>query len=331
MIECIFTIDYEIYGNGKGSLRELVYEPASRLKSLFDKWGAKFVVFVEAAELQAIDTQRADSAITEVRNQIRALHNEGFEIALHLHPQWCNARFGQGQWTLDYSEYNLCTLSSERISHIVDDALQYLRTVLENATFTPISFRAGNWLMQPSARAATILAERGIQIDSSVFKGGLQRQHRMDYRRAVRNGYYWTFTDDVSSPDPSGVMTEIPIYARMVPFWKMATAKRLGLQQKGSFRAQTTRQNLNRLCDRARLFHPMKLDFCRMSLDELTQMMDLLIREDRVTPFLYKPVVAIGHTKDLCDVEVVRSFLAFLRRETIRVCTFGDMNVRCGG
>ena len=28
MIECIFTIDYEIYGNGEGSLQQLVYEPA---------------------------------------------------------------------------------------------------------------------------------------------------------------------------------------------------------------------------------------------------------------------------------------------------------------
>ena len=32
MIECIFTIDYEIYGNGEGSLKELVFEPASVLK-----------------------------------------------------------------------------------------------------------------------------------------------------------------------------------------------------------------------------------------------------------------------------------------------------------
>src|SRR4051812_4633060 len=35
MIECIFTIDYEIYGNGTGSLRDLVLEPAARLADLF--------------------------------------------------------------------------------------------------------------------------------------------------------------------------------------------------------------------------------------------------------------------------------------------------------
>ena len=51
MIECIFTIDYEIYGNGEGSLQELVYEPAQRLMVVFEEWDARFVNFVEVAEL----------------------------------------------------------------------------------------------------------------------------------------------------------------------------------------------------------------------------------------------------------------------------------------
>ena len=104
MIECIFTIDYEIYGNGEGSLKELVFEPAERLKAIFDRAGAKFVVFVEAAELKRIDACRADPAIDRVKDQIRKFHQDGFEIGLHLHPQWCNARYEDGQWDLDYAE-----------------------------------------------------------------------------------------------------------------------------------------------------------------------------------------------------------------------------------
>ena len=47
MIEFVFTIDYEIYGNGTGALSELVYEPARRLKDLFQNYNARFVAFVE--------------------------------------------------------------------------------------------------------------------------------------------------------------------------------------------------------------------------------------------------------------------------------------------
>src|SRR3990170_6172300 len=98
MVECIFTIDYEIYGNGDGSLKGLVYEPAQKLKGIFDKAGAKFVVFVEVAEMEKIEASKTDSAIDEVKNQVQELHRQGHEIALHLHPQWYNASYENGRW-----------------------------------------------------------------------------------------------------------------------------------------------------------------------------------------------------------------------------------------
>ena len=238
MIECIFTIDYEIYGNGQGSLRELVYEPARKLKAIFDQAGAKFVVFTEAVELAKIEEAQTDSAIAEVKQQVKEFYNEGFEIALHLHPQWCRARYQLGNWRLDASEYNLCPLGYERINEIVEQAIAYLRDILDAPDFNPLSFRAGNWLFQPTATAAQVLAEHGVKIDSSVFKGGRQHKHKLDYRRATKNGYYWPFADDVTVPDPQGPLLEIPIYTTMIPFWKMLHSKTVGLQQKAASRGR---------------------------------------------------------------------------------------------
>ena len=51
MIEVIFSIDYEIYGNGEGSLKDLVYEPTRKLIRIFDGAGAKLVVFTEVGKL----------------------------------------------------------------------------------------------------------------------------------------------------------------------------------------------------------------------------------------------------------------------------------------
>ncbi len=161
-------------------------------------------MFVEAAELEKIETGLTDPAISEVKDQVREFYQEGFEIALHLHPQWCNARYQDNKWDLDYTEYNLCTLSERRITEIVGRSIAYLRKALEAPGFTPLSFRAGNWLFQPTAAAARVLTEHGIKIDSSVFKGGRQHKHKLDYRRAIKNGYYWMFGDDVTIPDPAG-------------------------------------------------------------------------------------------------------------------------------
>jgi len=329
MIECIFTIDYEIYGNGEGSLEELVFDPAEKLSDLFKKQNCRFVAFIEAAELELIEANRTDPAIDKVKNQIQMFDAEGFELGLHLHPQWYNARHQDGQWLLDDSEYNLCTLPRERIVEIVDRSLGYLRNVLGQPDFTPLSFRAGNWLMQPTQVAANVLAEKGIKLDSSVFKGGLQRRHGLDYRKAIGNDYYWTFSEHVDIPDSSGILLEIPTHTEMVPFWKMLTSKRVGMKGKGGLANKKSKAWMERLSDFIRFRYPLKLDYCRMNLDELTGMVDAIIRQEREDPGRYRPIVAIGHTKDLVDYDTVQSFLLYLRKNGIQVSTFKDMYHKC--
>ena len=322
MIECIFTLDYEVYGNGTGSLAELVYEPAKRLQEIFRKWNVRFVNFVEVAELRQIELNGTDSGIGDVKRQIQELYQEGFEIGLHLHPQWCNARFEDGVWILDYDEYNLCNLSQSRILQIVEQSLGYLREVVGRSDFTPVSFRAGNWLFQPTETASRVLAGKGIQIDSSVFKGGLQHSNTLDYRPALRNGYYWSFSNDVNEPDPMGDWIEVPIYTEMVPFWRMPTSKRLGFTGKPAMKARTTKQTLDRALDLLRFWYPRKLDFCRMTLSELISTLGRIIEEDQASPDTYRPIVAIGHTKDLTEPETVDAFLSFLNEKHITVSTF---------
>ncbi|MGH9325173.1 MAG: hypothetical protein ACRD2B_00580 [Terriglobia bacterium] len=322
MIDCIFTLDYEIYGNGTGALRDLVYEPAERLREIFGKRNARFVAFVEVAELERIEALKTDPAIDLVKRQIRELDGEGFEIGLHLHPQWMNARLERGRWVLDAAEYNLCTLPRERIGEIVRHSLDYLRYVLGRSQFTPLAFRAGNWLFQPTTPAAEILAQHGIKMDSSVFKGGVQHNYHLDYRRASKNGYYWTFSSNATEEDPKGELIELPIYAELVPFWRMLTSKRLGFSNGSGLTRPSRQHKLNRLRDFVRFRYPLKFDFCRMTLSELRSMIDRAIQADQKSPESYKPLVAIGHTKDFTDSETVEAFLAVLDAKGIPVSTF---------
>jgi hypothetical protein len=329
MIECVFTIDYELYGNGEGSLRDLVHEPTRKLIRIFEKAGARFVCFVEAIELQTIEKNRADAAIRDVRCQIRELYHQGFEIALHCHPQWFNASYRHKQWLLDYREYNLCVLPKERIAQMLGGAIDYLRSVLALPDFTPLAYRAGNWLFQPTRTAARVLVEQGIKIDSSVFKGGVQHYHHLDYRGARRNGPFWTFTNDVNVPDPGGRLLEMPIYTEMVPFWKMATKKRLALQMKGPSTATSGRQKFDRIHDLMRFRQPRKFDFCRMTVPELIEMINRVITDDKKEPELYRPIIAIGHSKDLVDFKAIEYLLSYLKNRGIGVSTFKPAYERC--
>jgi len=329
MIECVFTIDYEIFGNGEGSLRELVYDPAEQLIALFHKWDARFVPFVEVAEFERIEKEDSDPYIGLVKHQIKKFHDTGFELGLHLHPQWYNARYENNRWLLDYSEYNLCILPKEKITQTIERAISYLRNIIKDTDFTPLSYRAGNWLFQPTRNIAEVLAQKGIKVDSSVFKGGVEHRYSLDYRRSLANGYYWKFLDDVNEPDPNGRLLEVPIYTKMVPFWQMLTSKRVGMQRKATALSKSKTGRFQRFQDYARLKYPLKFDFCRMTREELERMLNRVVQEDQKAPAQYKPIVLIGHTKDLVDFDAIDFFLSSLRKKKIPIATFSSIYERC--
>ena len=328
MIECVFTVDYEIYGNGRGSLREQVYEPAERLRDVFQGHRARFVVFPDIAELEMIAGAAADPFIGPVKDQLRDLRARGFEIGLHIHPWWYNARREDGEWLLDQSEYNLCALPFDRIGAVVRRAIGFMRDLLGAPGFTPLSFRAGHLLFQPTQPLAGLLAAEGIRVDSSVYRGGLWRLHRLDYRGAPKNDLYWRFGSEVTRPDPSGGLVEIPIYTRMVPVWRLLTRKRVGLQQAGTSKAQAGRKALGRMRDLLRFRYPLKFDLGQMTREEIDATMDRLLEEDGRDPSRFRPVVAIMHTKDPIDHRAVDGLLARLGRSGVPVSTFADIEPR---
>jgi len=321
MIEVIFTLDYEIYGDATGSLRKLVLEPAQSLMRVFKKWDCPLVVFVEVAELERIYQEKSDPNIEAVFNQIRELNSQGHEIALHLHPQWSGAKYQNGLWEVDLSEYNLCSLPEERIRDIVSGGIEFLRFILARSDYVPISFRAGNWLFQPTQPVASILFEHGIRIDSSVFKGGRFKQYGVDYRKAKKNGYFWRFWEDAALEDNEGRMVEIPIYTKMVPLWEMITSKRLEIDKKEKTSGEAGKKGLAKLKNYSSLTYPKKLDFCRMTKTEVGRMLKEITAVDEKSPSVLKPVVAIGHTKDLKDIDAVDYFLSVLNQFGLKVTT----------
>lgn len=328
MLAVVFTLDYEIYGNGKGSLRELVLDPTEQLADLFRHFNAPLVIFVEALEFAKIEEYGSDDAIDEVATQLRRLRSEGHEIALHLHPWWANARYEDRNWHLDWSERNICALSPARIRTIVGQAIAYLRRALDDPEYAPRSYRGGSWLMQPTEQMAHILLEHGVCVDSSVFKGGRVRNLGLDYRPALRNGSWWPFSSDVNVPDNKGKMIELPIYTEMVPFWKMLKSKRLRIQRRvpsSDHGAPLER----RWADFLRIRYPRKFDFCRMTASEMCAVVEqtlALAGNGHAEP---RPIVAIGHTKDLVDFKAIQQFLAFLQENSIAVKTFLGLLADC--
>jgi peptidoglycan/xylan/chitin deacetylase (PgdA/CDA1 family) len=322
MIECVFTLDYEIYGSGEGSLRDLVLDPTRRLAELFQECGAPFVVFTEAVEFAKIDAEQSDPDAGNLRRQLRDLRAAGHEIALHLHPWWANARYEDCRWRLDWNELSISNLPPKRVEAIISGAIRYLREALGDPDFTPVSFRSGLLAMQPSSVVANVLAKYGIRIDSSVFKGGRVYRLGLDYRPALANKGVWRFTHDINVPDPHGALWELPIHTQMVPSWEMLGRKRLTLHRKTRSSSQGTPLPHD-WRDFLRFRYPRKLDFCRMTFEEMRNATQLVLKKCR--PGERSIIVAIGHSKDFIDSRAVRRFLQFLKDQSVSVTTFSRL------
>ena len=74
----------------------------------------------------------------------------------------------------------------------------------------------------------------------------------------------------------------------------------------------------------------MKFDFCVLSFDEMTAMIESVRRQDEQDPAVLRPLVAIGHTKDLIDLDVVQRLLGYLEQRRIPVSTFGRVGDHYG-
>jgi len=324
MIECVFTLDYEVYGNGDGSLRDLVLDPTQRLADIFQEFGAPFVVFAEAVEFAKMEEAKSDPDTARVRAHMRELRAAGHEIALHLHPWWANARYADGRWRMDWSERNIGTLEPDRMEAIVSGAIRYLREALDDPRFTPLSFRAGQWAIQPTPVIANVLVRHGIRVDSSLFKGGRVRGLGLDYRPALGNDGFWRFGNDVNVPDPYGILWEIPIHTQLVPLWQMLGRKRLKLQSRSRSASQGTPLSHYWL-DFFRFRYPRKLDFCRMTFEEMREATEAVLKNRQERQEDRSVMVAIGHSKDFVDSEAVRRFLTFLRERSVPVTTFARL------
>ncbi len=66
-----------------------------------------------------------------------------------------------------------------------------------------------------------------------------------------------------------------------------------------------------------------------MTFEELTTAVDRVMRRDEENPGTLKPLVAIGHTKDLEDFETIQAFLAWLREKKIKVSTLQEIHHKC--
>ncbi len=222
MIRIIFTLDYEIHGNGDGCPHELMIEPTYRLLNLCDEYQAKMTIMADVGEILKFKEYkdkygRDDYGYDEIVNQLQYAIKKGHDVQLHIHSSYFNARHDNGSWIQDWSEYNFASLQYERMNWMIGVCKKFLEALLRpiNPNYRCIAFRATNWSVNPSKNVVRALVNNGIKFDTSIFKYGRRDGTvSFDYSRAYSQLVPWRVKeDDICDRDDTSCLWEVPIYS----------------------------------------------------------------------------------------------------------------------
>ena len=221
MLALIFTLDYEIHGNGEGSPLKLMVEPTNRMLRQFNRHGAKLTILADVAEILRFKqhfetTGRDEFHYVAIADQLRRAIQGGHDVQLHIHSSYFKAECRDGRWVQAWSEYNFAGLPPERMDWMVRECKSYLETLLRpvDPSYRCYVFRAANWSVSPSEKVVPVLVNNGIEIDTSVFKYGRRNGLvKFDYSNAHHPILPWRASrKDICQVDASSPLWEFPIY-----------------------------------------------------------------------------------------------------------------------
>jgi len=316
MLNVLITIDYELFGNGKGDVREHVVNPMDKILNICDKHSVPITLMFEVMEY--ITFRKHDEKLRKklgyspkklIEKQIRSAYKNGHDVQLHIHPQFRNMRFDGKKFILDQDLIPYLELSSQEVERILRQGMNVVKTVIDNPSYQCRTLRLSNfgWKKVPK-NTIEPMKNLGLKVHSLTDKIPDNRKGYWE----VDNGIY-----------------EIPIHSHEVEFLRFLSLKKVFLYlyiwshirtealNKGSDSVEAKKRNelLNRI--------NAKWDLSKLSHSEMTNFLEE--GKKRYDFENYEvPLVMIGHTKDFFNCNHFSEFLKILnqnRQDNIKFTT----------
>ena len=335
----VFTNDWELFGDGSGDYFDIQHKPLERLLNTFDDHGAKLTVMAEVgqqwAHLELAPEQpRAVEIAAAWEIILKKVVEVGFDVQLHLHPQWLNAVHDSDGWRLDYSRWAVSSLPRAELDDVLRRGKQYLEDVLTpvNAGYRCVAFRAGAYCIEPSGEVIESLQDSGFLYDTSISKGFYEPGF-YDYRDAESNVRPWYASDaDVKyGSDRAEGLLELPVFSYRaidVPAWRRLRSRIYTREMSRRYpperrpipshrplpvqaASRTTLGRLRGQLSKLVRVRQVRLDYDALAPGEFVKAVRNLLQSDDLSRLVNEditlPVIATGHVKNmLSDDNVAR-------------------------
>lgn len=217
----LFTADHEIFfGENYQTEKELLIDTTYRLMDILKHYGIPLTLMTDVCSIFRYRELGMHDYPYLMEEQLRYAMKTGHDVQLHLHPHWTYSMYTDGKWSFDQSRYRLHDFGFDEndknsADSIISRGKNYLENLLQpiDPDYRCIAFRAGGWCLQPEKALIRSLLNHGMAIDTSVYKGGYQKNdtHYLDYRNVPKDTNWYIDPEiGLSKKGASGIL-EIPI------------------------------------------------------------------------------------------------------------------------
>jgi hypothetical protein len=349
-IGIIFTLDYEIHGNGSGEFENWAYFPTSQMLDILDTYGAKLTIMAEMGHYWAMKRYKESFLrdITLFESQLKNAIERGHDVQFHFHPQWIDATYEDGNWQLDFSRKTI-----ERLCHNYNEAYFYLKKGKDdlqnlltsvNPDYQCACFRAGFLQMQPSENMIKALEDAGFLSDSSVSKGmkADDNLRLLDFSSAHSRYRPWKASRfEICDYDEAGKIYEFPILSDCTglidkiknKIIKIRKGKNINNTLSGLMavygKGMMPTHHVGLFSDKLKSILSKNwsyIDFCQRDHRDLANNIKLVISDcKKNNNYDYVPVVFIGHSKDFFFANNLSLFLDACRNiEEVEFTTYTE-------
>ena len=184
----IIEDDFEVMGNGLGNVAYHQYLPANFLQNLCEEIGIRASFMVDMAHI--FELQKVSSKSSDIRLQlnlweetVKQMAERGFDVQLHLHPQWLNATYKEPFFYLG-DNWNLGRCKKDEQEILIKNSVEYLTNLITpiKKDYKLLAFKGGAWGLQPSEDLLSLFNSYGFELICGPRKDMHIPSAGIDYR-----------------------------------------------------------------------------------------------------------------------------------------------------
>jgi len=306
MLNIIITVDYELFGNGKGDIRKHILRPAKQMLSISNRTGVPLTIMLEIYEYIAFE--KFDSSLRknlgfspskQIKKQIQKAYKNGCDIQLHIHPQFKSMDYHNGKFIIKNTDLSVFDMQAEEVFDLIKKGKKKLFSIVESDDFQCLALRLSNmpW-REPPPHVLPTLKQLGILI------------HSLDTTHKETEKGYWEIND-------SGII-EIPIYTVPISHLGLLSPRRLFTTaniwlHNPRMTVKSIKEEKSRGVQRK---YYATWDFSKLSCKKMLEFLDCAVKK-----FNYQdcevPLVMIGHTKDFFNERNFERFLELVSQKYV--------------